>query len=129
MRKKSVNWWENPLTECPICKKKFAPAVEHAWKIGNVANSKLVCSYSCMREWERTHTDERKIKPVMFCPKCNDGKPKVVDTVHNAKDNEIYRRRRCLHCGHIFHTVEIIVEEDQKFKDIWWKCHRNNNND
>ena len=50
-----ANWWERPLDICPICKKEFSAAPEHAWKIGYKANPKLVCSYSCMRKWERSH--------------------------------------------------------------------------
>lgn len=38
------------MTTCPTCKKKFIPAPEHAWQVGK---SRIVCSYSCMREEER----------------------------------------------------------------------------
>lgn len=54
---------------CPICKKKFVPAIEHAWKIGHKRSdvidaegkyednreNRLVCTYSCMRKWEKQH--------------------------------------------------------------------------
>lgn len=49
---------------CPICGKNFIPAPYHAWKVGCNAeddlldvygNGKLVCTYSCMRKWEKSH--------------------------------------------------------------------------
>lgn len=49
--------------ECPICGKKFIPAPEHYWKIGNYKlNTRTddVCSYSCMRKWEKEQ--EAKLK-------------------------------------------------------------------
>lgn len=54
-------WWEAPLAECPICGKRFAPAIEHYWMIGDYwteVRDTPVCSYSCMRKWEK----EEKIK-------------------------------------------------------------------
>lgn len=39
--------------ECPVCGKMFTPAPEHALKIGEAFSSKKVCSYSCMRKWEK----------------------------------------------------------------------------
>lgn len=56
---------------CPICGKGFIPAPEHAWKIGHItsyaiknrrddAYQRNVCSYTCMRKWERE--EEAKIK-------------------------------------------------------------------
>ena len=42
--------------ECPICGKKFVPAPFHAWKIsGDI----LVCTYSCMRKYEKSHAPKR----------------------------------------------------------------------
>ena len=48
---------------CPICGKNFIPAPYHSWKVGtcDIHNDrpewrlKLVCSYSCMRKWEKAH--------------------------------------------------------------------------
>lgn len=39
---------------CPVCKKTFRPAPEHAWTIGRGNGEKYVCSYTCMRAWERS---------------------------------------------------------------------------
>ena len=43
--------------ECPVCGKKFIPAPEHYWKIGSHGGmdtrDTTVCSYSCMRKWEK----------------------------------------------------------------------------
>lgn len=62
-------WYEEPLTVCPICKKMFAPAPMHYWKIGKArmtncefrTRNTLVCSYTCMRTWEKENFD-KKIK-------------------------------------------------------------------
>lgn len=52
---------------CPICGKKFIPAVEHMWKIGgwgNISGVRVekVCSYSCMRKWEKENIEQDKKK-------------------------------------------------------------------
>lgn len=39
--------------KCPICGKNFIAAPYHQWKIGYYKRPKLVCSYSCMRKWEK----------------------------------------------------------------------------
>lgn len=44
----------------------------------------------------------------MRCPECG-GKVTVSDTLHGL-DNDTYRRRKCLECGYIFHTIETIEE-------------------
>lgn len=38
---------------CPICGKNFIPAPEHGWRVGSEKEYKLVCSYTCMRVWEK----------------------------------------------------------------------------
>lgn len=50
-------FWE---MKCPVCGKKFKPAPEHALKIGAEGSRKLVCSYNCMRAWEKEHDFLRK---------------------------------------------------------------------
>lgn len=49
---------------CPICGKNFIPAPYHYWRIGSEAEDDLinkrypgtlVCTYSCMRKWEKAH--------------------------------------------------------------------------
>lgn len=56
---------EARIETCPICSKKFIPAPEHYWKIGTGeydmdTRIKNVCSYSCMRKWERQQEAKRK---------------------------------------------------------------------
>lgn len=41
--------------KCPVCGKKFKPAPEHALKIGGEESRRIVCSYSCMRKYEKEH--------------------------------------------------------------------------
>lgn len=59
----------------------------------------------------------------MVCPKCN-GDVKAIDNVDNPKENEIYRARKCINCGHIFYTVEYEVIQNQRFAVDWAANHR-----
>ena len=45
----------------------------------------------------------------MNCPKCGRNDLKVVD-VRNPDCESVYRRRKCLACGHKFSTIEYEVE-------------------
>lgn len=40
-------------TRCPICGEIFRPAPQHVYVIGPPSACKPVCSYTCMRVWER----------------------------------------------------------------------------
>ena len=44
--------------KCPQCGKMFAPAPEHSYYAGN-SKTKLVCSYRCMREWDKANMPSR----------------------------------------------------------------------
>lgn len=59
----------------------------------------------------------------MKCPKCN-GKTTVTDNALNTSDNEMYRKRKCLECGHIFYTTEYEVERNYKFSMEWRRYNR-----
>ena len=55
------------LTEstCPICGKKFMHYSDWYWKIGNYGfetRDEYVCSYSCMRVWEKDQEARNKTK-------------------------------------------------------------------
>lgn len=41
---------------CPVRGKEFMPAPQHGWLIGSELCPTPVCSYSCQRKWEKTHT-------------------------------------------------------------------------
>lgn len=56
----------------------------------------------------------------MTCPDCC-GKVTVADTVHITDTNEIYRKRKCLECGHVFYTTEFEVEKTEQFRNEWNK--------
>lgn len=60
----------------------------------------------------------------MQCPKCG-GSTKVSDVNFNKDDNERYRRRTCKECGHIFYTVEFVVECDEAFLETYREHNRN----
>lgn len=53
---------------CPICGKSFIPAPEHSWAIGNWGGEhrdELVCSYTCMRVWEKKRMQKDKEKKAL----------------------------------------------------------------
>ena len=57
------------MKTCPVCGKEFLPASQHYWRIGSRKGFKLVCSYTCMRQWEknlwkvsRRKNDGKKVK-------------------------------------------------------------------
>lgn len=56
--------YEYKIKKCPICKKDFHPAPEHAWKIGPETANNIVCSYTCMRKWEKAQPQKKKIRRV-----------------------------------------------------------------
>ena len=72
--------WEKRMRTCPICKKRFLPAPEHAWRIGGRVDfvnndyvgrdNPLVCTYTCMRVWEKARdaeeAEQRKQKREKF---------------------------------------------------------------
>lgn len=41
------------ILECPVCKKQFVPAEFHAYKIHIKNRTKKVCSYHCLREYQK----------------------------------------------------------------------------
>ena len=60
MSKEDGIFFEYRKIKCPICGKEFHPEPEHAWKIGNDKKGKTVCSYTCMRKWEKENHIKRK---------------------------------------------------------------------
>jgi transcriptional regulator NrdR family protein len=54
----------------------------------------------------------------MRCPKCNSAAITTIEAV-DVPWNEIYRKKKCRSCGHIFHTAEFEVEPDKRFKKEW----------
>ena len=49
----------------------------------------------------------------MVCPKCGGAKHTVYDTIP-ALDEFIFRKRKCLACGHRFKTAEVEIKDDDK---------------
>ena len=62
------------------------------------------------------------------CEYCG-GKMATKNVVHNTRDEEIYRQKRCVNCGHEIYTVEFEVEENRRFKEEWNKLIRLRVND
>lgn len=53
----------------------------------------------------------------MRCPKCGYLAPVRNNTT--TDDNEVFRRRRCRHCGHTFYTIEFEVEDNDLLVKSW----------
>ena len=53
---------EGGRVSCPVCGKMFDPAPEHSYKIGKYRN-KLVCTYTCMRKWEKGEVKKLEVQP------------------------------------------------------------------
>lgn len=47
--------------KCPVCGKRFVAAPYHAYKTSPKSN-KLLCTYSCMLEYDRRRTRKENIK-------------------------------------------------------------------
>lgn len=62
----------------------------------------------------------------MNCPKCS-GEVRARDTIHTA-ENEIYRKRKCISCGHVFYTLEFEVENNDSFQAEWRRILRTKKN-
>ena len=60
---------------------------------------------------------------MMNCPKCGENS-RVKLNLFDKKENEMFRRHKCPECGHSFHTVEFVVDENESFKEIWGILHR-----
>ena len=49
--------------KCPMCPRTFIPAPDHQWTIKTKTNQKKnVCSYTCMRKWEKPILEAEKKK-------------------------------------------------------------------
>lgn len=72
--KQSVTPWV--MRTCPVCGKEFLPAGQHSWKIGNsFSKQELVCTYSCMRKWEKNPKKRSRV-----CENGNKIKVRVIET-------------------------------------------------
>lgn len=54
----------------------------------------------------------------MVCPECG-GELRGIDSVHNTKENEVLRRKRCTKCGRLVITVEFEIERNEQFQRDW----------
>ena len=55
------------MSVCPVCGKEYVQMPQHMWKIGNwdgITGERniRVCSYSCMRKWEKEQMENEKKK-------------------------------------------------------------------
>lgn len=60
MSKKDGIQFEYRKIKFPICGKMYHPEPEHAWKIGGGEKGRIVCSYTCMRKWEKENHIKRR---------------------------------------------------------------------
>lgn len=56
---KGINFHYSTI-KCPICGKEFHATPERGWRIGETVTSQRVCSYSCMRKWEKQSGFKRR---------------------------------------------------------------------
>lgn len=50
----------NEIIKCPVCGKEFSAAPYHAYKIFDGHVYRRVCTWSCLRAYERTQEGKRK---------------------------------------------------------------------
>lgn len=48
----------------------------------------------------------------IVCPKCGI-KTRNTDTIPDNEHNEIYREKTCYLCGHVFYTLEFVLEDNE----------------
>lgn len=58
-----------------------------------------------------------------MCPKCG-SVADTIDSVFNPKHKELYRKRRCSKCGHVFFTVEFEAVHNKRFMRDWFIFHK-----
>lgn len=49
--------WES--VKCYVCEKEFIPAPEHLYKVKVKGRVKRVCSWGCMRKYEKAHEKKK----------------------------------------------------------------------
>lgn len=53
----------------------------------------------------------------MKCPECS-GYLRAYETTY-TEENETYRKRKCLACGHVLYTMEFEIENTPEFQKEW----------
>ena len=111
----NLPWYKVPLKVCPICGKKFAPALEHAWLIGKAYldtqtydyRNIPVCSYTCMRKWEK----EQETNSNTTCSRTYSEKAlsKLPEVIHDSV---------------ILRIAELYFRDKRKIKDIALDCNK-----
>lgn len=91
-------WWLKPdqKVKCKMCGKEFIPAPEHRWEIGEhgfETRDIPVCSYTCMRKWEKEQTARELIKRRNMRRKkyTDDDLRKIIDQLEDERDKVIAR--------------------------------------
>jgi DNA-directed RNA polymerase specialized sigma subunit len=81
--------------ECPICGKKFIPAPEHRWQIGQwgvETRHENVCSYTCMRKWEKEQEAKAKTKEhANKSRKCPKYTKKSLELIYSRLPSDVHR--------------------------------------
>ena len=54
----------------------------------------------------------------MKCPKCN-GKLRTTDITHDTFMNYDHRKKKCVDCGSLVCTTEVVVNNNVEFKKKW----------
>lgn len=51
----------------------------------------------------------------MMCPNCDSYNTKVMDS--RPIELNVFRKRKCLECGNIFHTEELTIDDDSVVRE------------
>lgn len=125
------DWTPQFSRVCPICGKTFLPAWQHAWRDKTDHNgSRLVCTYSCMREserrveeWAKRAKEERRYK-------------RVDPNNMTEKQRRKWLYRNCLKCPVCQYSKEVVGETeasvycthpDRDWLSEYWREHHMGN--
>jgi hypothetical protein len=63
---------------------------------------------------------------IMHCPNCNSTRIRVVDTLPGVANN-VFRRRKCVDCGAVFKSVEIMLDNTDESRNAYCAAQRQRN--
>jgi len=59
MKSKNEAEWKL-LATCPVCGRKYIPAPQHIYRAGSKEHGFRVCSWGCVRKWEKARELSKK---------------------------------------------------------------------
>lgn len=99
------DWTPQFSRVCPVCGKTFLPAWQHAWRDKTDHNgSRLVCTYSCMRETERRVEEEREQARQSRC--------RAVPENMSERQRQTWLSKKFAKCPECRYSQEVIGEKE-----------------